>query len=610
MSEAEQLHDAGRTDAGQMDAGRTDACRMDAGQVEPTVAPAVAAESAASADRTVAAESASSAVESTESTDPTAPTPTPPPLPGQYFVRPGIDDRPDYEKVLSEQDKAAVARLATPLRRRAPEAAAAQAGTQAARLSDASPATAAAAVDTAIPDMASAFLDMRDPMVAADGTRPDARQVRRLTWGFALAALLRTIPWAMITVVLLPLLADRIHRTAHPVDGTRPVLDVACLLDWQSARVGVAAVVPLAVLAVIGVAVSLIANAVVSVVSDHTRTGCGRRTPWMLGGGALCAFSSLMLDHVAGWVPVVFFWMLLNIGYAMLATPLAAAYAERMPDKFRERSMRWRGVALMVGRALGVLLAAIGVLDSGRTPFVMCALLFVACAIVPVLVLPRERSSREQPKQRFDGESVAAQFRMPAGAPAFRRAFAARLVMMTGVGLTSVFLWLVVVYRVALPPVCSGDGIWTATGRAAMIMPLLAAATLAGSALASLLAGRLVDRIDETRRVIVPACILYAMAALLPMVLTSTVGFVLFALVTGFAFGLIDVFHQRLVMETLPDPRTSGHDLGVFNLANVAAPALAAILGAALAMAFGYLALFAAAAIAVLAAAALTAVNR
>ena len=30
----------------------------------------------------------------------------PQPLPGQVFVRPGIDDRPDYEKTLTEETKA------------------------------------------------------------------------------------------------------------------------------------------------------------------------------------------------------------------------------------------------------------------------------------------------------------------------------------------------------------------------------------------------------------------------------------------------------------------------------------------------------------------------
>ena len=47
------------------------------------------------------------------------------------YVRPGIDDRPDLDKVLSPEDKAAVARLAIKNRRRPPEASADQPEAQA-----------------------------------------------------------------------------------------------------------------------------------------------------------------------------------------------------------------------------------------------------------------------------------------------------------------------------------------------------------------------------------------------------------------------------------------------------------------------------------------------
>ena len=95
------------------------------------------------------------------------------------YVRPGIDDRPDLDKVLSPEDKAAVARLAIKNRRRPPEASADQPEAQAVRLASASSSAAAAAaasVDTPAPDMSSAYLDMRDPMVRS----PDSTGVSSL----------------------------------------------------------------------------------------------------------------------------------------------------------------------------------------------------------------------------------------------------------------------------------------------------------------------------------------------------------------------------------------------------------------------------------------------
>lgn len=123
------------------------------------------------------------------------------------YVRPGIDDRPDLDKVLSPEDKAAVARLAIKNRRRPPEASADQPEAQAVRLASASSSAAAAAaasVDTPAPDMSSAYLDMRDPMVAVNGQRPTAGQVSRLNWGFFAASILVGAPWVALNTIAMP----------------------------------------------------------------------------------------------------------------------------------------------------------------------------------------------------------------------------------------------------------------------------------------------------------------------------------------------------------------------------------------------------------------------
>ena len=100
------------------------------------------------------------------------PMPTPPPLPGQIFVRPGIDDRPDLDKALTPEDKAALARLTIRQNPRQPEASGDRPEVQAAQMSaEGAPMAAAARIDTAVPNLESSFLDLRDPMVDADGYR-------------------------------------------------------------------------------------------------------------------------------------------------------------------------------------------------------------------------------------------------------------------------------------------------------------------------------------------------------------------------------------------------------------------------------------------------------
>ena len=156
----------------------------------------------------------------------------PQPLPGQVFVRPGIDDRPDYEKTLTEETKAALKRLAVQQNPRVPEASNARPEVQQTLINTegGSPLTAFAHLDAAVPNLESSFLDLRDPMTAPDGTTPTKPQVHRLTAGFALGALLFTAPMAALNSVLIP-------QTISRLSGTDRVTDLALLsVDGDSFR--------------------------------------------------------------------------------------------------------------------------------------------------------------------------------------------------------------------------------------------------------------------------------------------------------------------------------------------------------------------------------------
>ncbi|OZG69693.1 MFS transporter [Bifidobacterium eulemuris] len=524
--------------------------------------------------------------------------PTPPPLPGAVFVRPGIDDRPDYEKVLTPAEKEALARLAIRDRRRAPEASSVQAEAQASQLAAAgSPASAAASVDAAVPDLTSAFLDMRDPMVAADGEKPTAAQVARFKWGFALAAVLATMPWAALTMVALPVAAGR-------VTGLNPAFDDAAL--GQAAGQSVA--VPLGVIVALGAIVSLIASPFVSAFSDRTRVGLGRRTPWMVVGGVLSALLTLILGAVDGIVALGFFWMLLNISYAMLTVPLVAAFSERVPDKFRVSLVRWRGIGQLLGQLLGAWLGAAGIIADGwggYLPFVLSALVLALSGIVVALVWPREPSSESLPRERLRGEALWGQLRPPRNAPRFIRMFWVRLLMMAGVGLTGVFLWLIVRYYNEDAASRQAGASAPMTLAAGVGIGALALATAIGAAVAARLAGPINERYDDARRPAAAACALYVVALALPLALPNLIGLCLFALLAGFAFGLYDALSQTLVMESLPDPRRAGRDLAAFNVSNTLGLIVAAVAGACLVSAFGLAVLFPAAVVCVAGAGAL-----
>ena len=257
----------------------------------------------------------------------------PQPLPGQVFVRPGIDDRPDYEKTLTEEAKAALKRLAVQQNPRVPEASNERPEVQQTLINteSGSPLTAFAHLDAAVPNLESSFLDLRDPMTAPDGTTPTKPQVHRLTAGFALGALLFTAPMAALNSVLIP-------QTISRLSGTDRVTD-------------------LALLSVVGTLLTFLMNAWISVGSDHSYCPLGRRTPWIIAGTVLTATSVAILSACDFMPLVIVFWLFTLIGHAMVSMPLAAAFGERVPDKFRDRADAWRGVGQAFGQVLGIIAA-------------------------------------------------------------------------------------------------------------------------------------------------------------------------------------------------------------------------------------------------------------
>ncbi|KAB7788966.1 MFS transporter [Bifidobacterium leontopitheci] len=513
------------------------------------------------------------------------PTPAPKPLPGSVYVRPGIDDRPDYDKALTPEDKAAVARLAVHQPRKKVEASVTQAETQAAQMiADGSPAAAAASVDAAVPDMASAYVDMRDPVVSADGQRPDARQVTRLAWGFALAALLSVMAWASLNLLALPALIAYIGWRG-PSGEHVALFGQGELADLHIGEIGdgglaVSWAWGLAVVIIVGVVVSLFAEAGVAALSDRTRTERGRRTPWIAAGGFLAALTTLLLGLNTSVVGIALLWGLTQVGYAMLTVPMAAAFSERVPDKFRPRVVRARGIGQMVGQALGVWLGVGGLVTGGSyLPFITAAVVFVIAGIVPLLVWPKEPSSEALARTPMSSRAFFDRFRAPYHATEFWKAFASRTLVSAGVGIVPMFLWFV-----AAGLIFRG---WFVQGNStALVMPVgsliasMALATLAGSVIAAFIAGPAGEYVEDPRYLSAASCVLYAVAVALPMTLLSVTSMILFALIAGFAFGLIDTFGQLLAMSAMPDPLNAGHDLAFFNLSNSAGLLIAALAGA------------------------------
>lgn len=508
------------------------------------------------------------------------------------YVRPGIDDRPDYDKALSPEDKASVQRLAVDPKQQAPEASADQPGAQAARLAADGTTTVAAAstVDAAVPDYASSFLDMRDPMVSADGHRPSAIEVSRLKWGFAVGSFLITAPWAALNLVAIP---DHIARIAG-FDTDADWLTIPGMGPGQSMFTLVR---DLPLLVVIGALFSIFLGPLVSALSDRTRVPLGRRTPWLVGGGILSALIALIVGAIGNLAGVIFFWILLQFTYVALIVPLAAALSERVPDKFRDVIERWNAIGVIAGQAAGGVIGGLSIAFGAREPFTCAAVLFAISGIATILVWPKEPSSVSQPRVPFDGTAFASLKPLPREDRyrPFRRLFWSRTFMTSAISMTAVFLWYVVRFSVyGSEPMFTSAPLTLPSG---LLIAMLALASLAGTLLASYSAGAITDKFAEgfgpwwrdSRAAVVCACALYAVGlavGLAIVVIGGEKSLMIFSFITGLASGLYDVFIQPLVVDALPDPHDSGRDLGTYALARPLGLIIGA-LGGALAIAVG-----------------------
>ena len=473
-------------------------------------------------------------------------------LPGDKFVRPGIDDRPDLNKALTPEQKAAVERLAMqPSDTKNIEGSSTEANVATAQASAANLATAVASVDAAAPDLNSAFNDMRDPMVSADGHRPTKAEIVRLGVGFTLSAVACAIPWVALSSLILPELLDQIDPSS------------------RDAMIGS--------LNAVGSVVALLANVIFGTFSDLTRSRFGRRTPWIIAGGVVTGLCALLLGATHSHAVIMVAWCGMQLGYNVMLAPFVATMSDRVPDKVRGTVSGFYGAGIACGQTLGSLVGAQVIKAAGlSTGFMMAAIIFGCIGLVTVVVWPREKSSRDLPREPFSAKMLLMSFRPPRNAPDFYYALFGRTMMMAGYNMIVMYqLYIVKYYTLA----DSGLKEQALADEAANIIAIMATITLVISLIAALIAGPLTDKIGMRKVPVAIASCLYAVGVLMPWLIPSAMGMYLFAAIAGFGYGVYNAIDQALNVSVLPNPDEAGKDLGILNLANTLCTVLGSLLG-------------------------------
>lgn len=410
-------------------------------------------------------------------------------------------------------------------------------------MTTASPSTTAPEPDgTALPDGA------EDPRPPVRGT------VRRLLGWIIPANFSIFILWGAIPTVLLPL----------QVEGIDPANKVGNL----------------AVITTIGAFAAMLAQPLAGAVSDRTRSRFGRRAPWMVGGVLIGGLALVGMALANGLVQIAIAWVIVQIAYNFAQGPLSAILPDRVPRAARGTFAALAGAGAMLG-ALGGQVAGASLSANIPTAYVLLAGLALI-AIVLFVVFNPDHSSREQRNRPFSFRAFLGTFWVnPVAHPDFFWAFTGRLLLYTG-------YFAVTGYQLYILQDYIGLG-----ASAVESIPLFGVVALAGMLVAMLVGGPVSDRLGRRKVFVFASSIIVAAAFVVPLVLPSFVGWLVFTAISGVGFGLFQAVDQALMSEVLPSAESFGKDLGVVNVAATLPQTLAPAVGGAIVLAFGgYAALF------------------
>jgi MFS family permease len=250
---------------------------------------------------------------------------------------------------------------------------------------------------------------------------------------------------------------------------------------------------------------------------------------------------------------------------AMLAQPLAGALSDRTRSRFGPRGP-W-----IVGSAFAEKVGA-GYLVFAGTAAVLLTLF---------VVLNPDRDNRADERRPFDPPALLRTFWFnPRRHPDFGWAFIGRLLLYLGYFMISNYQLYLLQDSVGL-----GD-------EAAAFVPIVGVAGLVPILIATALGGPLSDRFGRRKVFIYIAAIICAVSLVIPWMMPTKAGFLIYAVINGFGFGFFQSVDTALVTEVLPAQKDAAKDLGVVNIAATLPQVLAPGVAGAVVVATGYTALF------------------
>ena len=296
------------------------------------------------------------------------------------------------------------------------------------------------------------------------------------------------------------------------------------------------------------------------------RSRFGRRSPWLVIGGATAAVSMIAMSLATELWSVLVVYVLLTVGLNTIGTAQSAVVPDRLPREQFGAASGALAVGAFIGMGLGVGLAGVFANSIGIGYPVFGALVLAVCVLFTI-------ANREEPSLRMQPEPfgwrrfLASFWVSPRAFPDFWWAFGGRFLLI--LAYQSVQSYLLYILR---------DYVGLSDSESTALSMPLTATMLVGALLTAYVTGRMSDRMDRRKVFVTISSLIMAASLVIPLVAPSVAGMFAFAGFFGLGYGIYLSVDAALMTEVLPAADAAAKDLGILTIATTLPQALTPLL--------------------------------
>lgn len=311
----------------------------------------------------------------------------------------------------------------------------------------------------------------------------------------------------------------------------------------------------LALVAGTGAFLAIFANPLFGKLSDRTSSQLGMRRPWMLIG-LLGGSLGILVVALAPNVPVVLVgWCIAQLFFNALLAAEVAVLPDQVPLAQRGFVAGVLGVCVPVASTAGTFVVKLFAGNQLAMFLAPCVIGGFFILLFAVMLSDRRLPTADKPTWSL--REVASTFYVsPRKNPDFAWAFSSRFMFVLAYAFLATFQAYYLLSRIGTAQADVPQQIFLGTlvNSAAVVV-------------ASMIGGRLSDRMGRRKVFVVGGAVVYGLAMFVVAFAVDFNGFLVGMAVAGFGFGMYMAVDLALVVDVLPDPATAAKDLGVFNIA-------------------------------------------